>query len=203
MNKFIIDEAANELLECWRISHADSIRSCITEAVWYFDRFELVYRSKEREISGFCERHKKFFEVKLYEQGVRTATLKLRASEKPGEDVTMQMVPNKSLVNMDDPEQRESMQRMLQQVARNALTVNALLIVGNLVEPSNRVVSANSVRYKDGDRTFVFRPYKDTCYAVASGSHRAPEGAFPVRGHFRRYKDGKVVWIESYMKGVE
>ncbi len=203
MNKFIIDEAANELLECWRIAHAGSIRSCITEAVWYFDRFELVFKSKEREISGFCERHNKFFEVKLYEQSVRTATLKLRASEKLGEDVTMQMVPNKSLVNMDDPEQRESMQRMLQQVARNALTVNALLVVGNLVEPSDRVVSANSVRYKDGDRTFVFRPYKDTCYAVASGSHRAPEGAFPVRGHFRRYKDGKVVWIESYMKGVE
>ena len=202
MNKFVIDEQANDLLECWRIAHAGSIRSCITESVWYFDRFELVFKSRTREFSGFCERHNRYFEVKLYEQGVRTATLKLRASEKPGEDVTMQMVLNKSLVNMDDPEQRESMQRMLQQVARNALTVNAILIVGNLVEPSDRVVSANSVRYH-GDRTFVFRPYKDTCYAVASGSHRAPEGAFPVRGHFRRYKDGKVVWIESYMKGVE
>lgn len=30
-----------------------------------------------------------------------------------------------------------------------------------------------------------------------------PEGVFQVRGHFRRYQTGQVVWIDGYMKGID
>lgn len=30
-----------------------------------------------------------------------------------------------------------------------------------------------------------------------------PEGVFQVRGHFRRYPTGKVIWIDGFMKGVD
>ena len=30
--------------------------------------------------------------------------------------------------------------------------------------------------------------------------HRSPDHQFGVRGHYRRYKDGRVVWINSYKK---
>lgn len=30
-----------------------------------------------------------------------------------------------------------------------------------------------------------------------------PEGVFQVRGHFRRYQTGKVIWIDGFMKGVD
>lgn len=33
------------------------------------------------------------------------------------------------------------------------------------------------------------------------GSHRSPSGTFSVRGHYRHYRSGKVVWIEEYQKG--
>ena len=35
------------------------------------------------------------------------------------------------------------------------------------------------------------------------GRHRSPEGVFQVRGHFRRYQTGKVIWIDGYLKGVD
>lgn len=34
------------------------------------------------------------------------------------------------------------------------------------------------------------------------GARRKPSGEFSVRGHFRHYKDGKVVWINQYVKGT-
>ena len=33
------------------------------------------------------------------------------------------------------------------------------------------------------------------------GHHRSPAGVFTVRGHYRRYKNGKTVWIAPYTKG--
>lgn len=203
MNKFIVDEQANGLLERWRIANADAIRKCISESAWFFKRFEIVFKAGGTDgFSGFCERHNSYFEIKLYKRSTRLATVKIRQSDKPREDVVMQMLPNKELVDMNDPNQYQELRALLQQVTFNALSVNALLLVGNLVEPSDRVVKADSVEYRGGDRTFVFRPYKDTCYAVSSGSHRSPDGVFPVRGHFRQYKDGKIIWIDSFFKGL-
>lgn len=31
--------------------------------------------------------------------------------------------------------------------------------------------------------------------------HKSPEGIFSVRGHYRKYKNGKTVWIKEYKKG--
>ena len=34
------------------------------------------------------------------------------------------------------------------------------------------------------------------------GTRAKPAGAFGVRGHYRRYKDGRTVWIKPYKKGT-
>lgn len=36
---------------------------------------------------------------------------------------------------------------------------------------------------------------------MVKGSHNSPSGTFSVRGHYRHYKNGKVVWISEYTKG--
>lgn len=36
---------------------------------------------------------------------------------------------------------------------------------------------------------------------AASGYRKSPSGQFTVRGHFRHYKSGKVIWIDSFIKG--
>ena len=49
--------------------------------------------------------------------------------------------------------------------------------------------------------TYVLRRDSKTAAIMPRGKHRSPQGTFNVRGHFRHYKDGKVVWIEEYSKG--
>lgn len=49
--------------------------------------------------------------------------------------------------------------------------------------------------------TYVLRRDSTTAAILPHGKHRSPQGTFNVRGHFRHYKDGKVVWIEEYSKG--
>lgn len=202
MNVFIVDPAAHELLEAWRTSHVELARQAISEDVWFFDRFEIRYRCSGWDISVYAERHRSFFELKLYDDIGRICTLKLMPSAAPGEDIRAKVLPCRSRSDGLDTS-KDGLGDIIRQVMLNAISINALLLFGNLIEPSERRVSAGSVSYDGGDRTFVFKPYKDTCYAVAAGSHRSPEGVFPVRGHFRRYKDGKVVWIESYFKGTD
>ena len=50
--------------------------------------------------------------------------------------------------------------------------------------------------------TYIIRRCNGTILAAPSGSHKSPGGTFTVRGHYRRYKSGKVVWIAEYKKGT-
>lgn len=50
--------------------------------------------------------------------------------------------------------------------------------------------------------TYIIRRCNGTILAAPSGSHASPDGIFTVRGHYRRYKSGKVVWIAEYKKGT-
>jgi len=81
------------------------------------------------------------------------------------------------------------------------LHANAFLMYGNVIDDKDVV----AVGRNDGfDKIIVFRKFKEKLYAVPVGHHRSPEGVFEVRGHFRYYKKtGKVVWIDSYLKGKE
>lgn len=50
--------------------------------------------------------------------------------------------------------------------------------------------------------TYIIRHSNGTILAAPRGSHASPTGIFTVRGHFRHYKSGKVVWIAEYRKGA-
>ena len=50
--------------------------------------------------------------------------------------------------------------------------------------------------------TYILRSHKGSLYAAPRGSHASPRGVFSVRGHFRHYRDGKIVWIAEYRKGT-
>ena len=49
--------------------------------------------------------------------------------------------------------------------------------------------------------TYILKRSGNEAHIVKQGSHKSPQGTFTVRGHFRHYKSGKVVWIEEYSKG--
>jgi len=50
--------------------------------------------------------------------------------------------------------------------------------------------------------TYILRTVNGSLIAAAKGSHASPQGTFTVRGHYRHYKSGKVVWIAEYKKGT-
>nr|WP_296061492.1 hypothetical protein [uncultured Ruminococcus sp.] len=79
---------------------------------------------------------------------------------------------------------------------------NAFLWYGNFLDRDKREFSAVG-KNRNGNKTIVFRPFQNQLYAASVGRHRSPEGVFQVRGHFRRYKTGKVIWIDGFMKGVD
>lgn len=50
--------------------------------------------------------------------------------------------------------------------------------------------------------TYILRRDNGTLLAAPMSSHASPKGIFTVRGHYRHYKSGKVVWIAEYRKGT-
>lgn len=50
--------------------------------------------------------------------------------------------------------------------------------------------------------TYIIHTSKDgRISARVKGGHASPSGVFSVRGHYRHYKSGKVVWIAEFKKG--
>lgn len=102
---------------------------------------------------------------------------------------------------------------------QSALTVYcslmALMVYGRMEsgqspdqEPS---VKENNLRPKRATKSPARKPVKRNTYILhrangallvaPRGSHASPSGIFTVRGHFRHYKSGKVIWISEYRKG--
>lgn len=63
-------------------------------------------------------------------------------------------------------------------------------------------VSTKNPKPKSDGITYIIHGTKHGPMALPKGSHASPKGIFSVRGHFRHYKSGKVVWIEEYKKGT-
>ncbi len=100
------------------------------------------------------------------------------------------------------PKDKHSIICQLAQIYMTAfLHANAFLMYGNVIDDKDVVAAGRNSGF---DKIIVFRKFKERLYAVPVGHHRSPEGVFEVRGHFRYYKNsGKVVWIDSYLKGKE
>lgn len=68
---------------------------------------------------------------------------------------------------------------------------------GSKPNPSKRPTKRKSKR-----TTYILRSINGALSAVPRGSHASPRGIFTVRGHYRHYKSGKVVWVSEYQKGT-
>ena len=90
------------------------------------------------------------------------------------------------------------------------MSVMALLVFGRSTvypdaEPVRKITPGERKKTKHpvehGGITYILSRSGKEPYLTAHGHHRSPEGSFSVRGHFRHYKDGKVIWISEYTKG--
>ncbi len=54
---------------------------------------------------------------------------------------------------------------------------------------------------KQNGITYILNRSKNKPQLTVEGSHASPQGTFSVRGHYRHYKNGKVIWIAEFTKG--
>lgn len=104
--------------------------------------------------------------------------------------------------NIDSQQMLDDCLEAIEYMIDSYINANAFLWYGNYLDRDKREFSAIG-KNDNQDKTIVFRPFKNQLYATSVGHHRSPEGVFQVRGHFRRYQTGQVVWIDGYMKGID
>lgn len=85
-------------------------------------------------------------------------------------------------------------------------SVVALMVYGEKVHTQSdgrkkKHERANSKRKQPRNYTYILRRGGVSVYVGRCGEHASPKGEFSVRGHYRHYKSGKVVWINEYRKG--
>lgn len=85
-------------------------------------------------------------------------------------------------------------------------SVVALMVYGEKVhtQSAGRNKSherSRSQKKQSGNYTYILRRGGVSLYVGRCGEHASPKGEFSVRGHYRHYKSGKIVWINEYRKG--
>lgn len=67
---------------------------------------------------------------------------------------------------------------------------------------SSKKLTKRSKKSKRSGVTYILTCSGKEPHIAVKGSHSSPQGIFSVRGHYRRYKSGKVIWIAQYTKGT-
>lgn len=65
----------------------------------------------------------------------------------------------------------------------------------------NKAQKGTAKRKKKPTTTYILRKTPKGLQAISRGSHASPGFEFTVRGHYRHYKSGKVVWVSEFTKG--
>ncbi len=110
---------------------------------------------------------------------------------------------------------RKNRDEMKQEDVQSALTVYcslmALMVYGErpvMSAPDAPSRKAPETRKRPATKrqrrtTYILQTRNGKLLASPRGSHASPSGIFTVRGHYRHYKSGKVVWIAEYQKGTK
>lgn len=68
-------------------------------------------------------------------------------------------------------------------------------------EITARTPSKKTQNRKGTGRTYILQKQFENSGVSHNGTHKSPNCMFNVRGHFRHYKSGKIVWINEFVKG--
>ena len=197
MDKVIFKTKDVDALLEWRDSHADLVRTLPMP----LKALEFIF--PESGWSFKSVREKEFITFHPALHGKPVGKMKLRVC--PGGKLAM--VKRDNILKGEDVET----------IITVYCSTMALMVYGNGsrvidapvgAEPSRRPTEARqsvsaSKKGKDARNsvTYVLRATRSGIAAIPQGSHASPSREFSVRGHFRHYKSGKVVWVDEYRKG--
>lgn len=190
-----IDAASYDKLMNWQEENRELVKAIAPYNKYYFQRAEVVFT--DSNIVGYFDFKRDLLRLRIKRNKKQIANC--RIVPKPDDfdndyGIYFDLMVNDESLPYDDACE------VIQVVANTYIAYNALLIYGNLVDGSSITPRA---RTEDGDKHYFVREYDNKIYAVSSHAHRSPDGVFSVRGHFRKYKSGKVIWIDEYLKGTD
>lgn len=191
MDKIIVTADDIERLLVWRDEHRDEVRSgpAPLKAV------EIIVETTGWYIKGIRDGLK--LRLHLNQNGKPLGHCEFQRRS----DGMWASTKNRMRVNKDD----------LQSALTVYCTLMALMAYGKsepAEETEPRMGTAHkphkgSTRKQRGQTTsYILRTINGTLLMAPRGSHASPSGTFTVRGHYRHYKSGKVVWIAEYKKGT-
>lgn len=190
-----IDAASYDKLMNWQEENRELVKAIAPYNKYYFQRAEVVFT--DSNIVGYFDFKRDLLRLRIKRNKKQIANC--RIVPKPDDfdndyGIYFDLMVNDESLPYDDA------CKVIQVVANTYIAYNALLIYGDLVDGSS---ITPRTRTEGGDKHYFVREYDNKIYAVSSHAHRSPEGVFSVRGHFRKYKSGKVIWIDEYLKGTD
>lgn len=190
---YIIDESAYDLLNKWVAINRQLLKVCLQ----YNKHYEKENRIDFVDVGGSVTAYYSLKHNNSVKFSVRDNAIIIKGNF----DFPLQEEENDIRVNYKSVEGIEDADKTVECVVRTYMGINAFMFYGNLTEQENRVIIASG-KTENGKKVITLRGFNGKIYAIQTGHHKSPEGIFSVRGHFRQYKSGKVVWIDEYLKGT-
>ena len=197
MDKVILKNSDIEVLLKWRDEHKDLVRKndCPLSAV------EIQCVESGYKIKGI----RKGDELKLYlNKGISYGSM------------TFRILPSGYMEKVADRMKTDAPQNSLadKENKQSILTVYSSLMAlmahsryfdlpekETAAQKRERKSSNSSKKKSVSSFAYIIRFDREKPVLVRTGGHMSPSCIFSVRGHFRHYKNGKVVWIDEFVKG--
>lgn len=191
--KLLLDYEADTYLREWAAENKRFAVGCPPLASDY----ELIFENFAQRL--FVHKRLYGFQFQFKEDSELFAKGKIELNADGDTDYNLAVNLSEKASNLSQ-EAKSTILSILKGYIGTFLNANAFLMYGNILNEKEYIAAG---RNEGVTKVITFRKFKNKVYAVHTSAHKSPEGVFSVRGHFRHYKDGKVVWIDSYMKGIE
>lgn len=195
MDKVILSSQDIEWLLEWRDSHKEEVRMMPAP----LKAVEIICKDTGWHIKGFRDGLDLKLHINHGGKPLGSSKFKIGAS---GSLITL---PSKDRMQLE-PSDKQS-------VLTVYCSLMALMTYGNMGQINDTVSKTERVgvphkAYKGTAKskkkpttTYILRKTSKGLQAISQGSHASPGFEFTVRGHYRHYKSGKVVWVSEFTKG--
>ena len=194
MNKIVLTAEEIERVFSWRDKHPEFVRSMPNP----LSRLRIICKESGVEVNGTREADR--LRLKVYSQKRNCGMLEFRKLPLGYAKLT------KDTTKFSEDEKNS--------VLCLWCTLMAMLVYGDVGRKATPDESQSDERpkKKNGHKKPYKRETDHVTYILMGetkshtrshkGSHAKKSGCFSVRGHFRHYKSGKVVWIAEFKKGT-
>ena len=194
--KIFIDSEASLFLEEWGKTNKRFVIGCPPLS----KKFEIIFcLGKKQDYILYAEYTLYGYKYRIKETDGKTLVKgKIFEDENGASDYKLEIDISDALT--DFPKLINHINEVVSGICNSFLLIVAYLMYGNILGEKEYIAAG---RNEGGTKVITFRKHNETVYAIHTTAHRSPEGVFSVRGHFRHYKSGKIIWIDEYLKGVD